>query len=190
MLSTYNFIPSNEKKLFKSRTSSFTRKKGDYLLFDGDVQNDLFLIKSGITCLFDDKGEKLTLIDFSYCNKFAVDIESFYNQTPSNYCIKCLDDCEIDCIRYDDLQSVFNESQAIERSFRLLEERVLISLLSKSIKQQTLNIEERFVWVMNKRPELFKLVQHKYIAAYISIDPTNFSKLYNKYCVNGGLIYQ
>jgi CRP-like cAMP-binding protein len=190
VFSLYNFIPPEDKQRFKGLTDHLSVEKGDYLLFEGDIQERLFLIKSGVACLVDDRGAKLRVIDFSYNNRFCADPASFSQQTPADYCIQCLSDCHIEAIRFEDLQQVFEESPATERAYRLLLEKLYAALLDKSLKMTSLSIEERFIWVMNKRPELFKLVQHKYIASYTNIDSTNFSKLFNQYCIKNGLIYE
>lgn len=190
LLSLYYFIPASDKKLFKSLTKTIAKKKEDYLLFDGDIQNELYLVKSGVAYLYDDRGAKLRVLDFSYNNRFCANFESFSDQSPSKLCIQCLTDSIIERISYDDLYTVFNESQAIERAYRMLLEKLLISMINKSIEFDSLSIEERFLLIMSKKPELFKLVPHKYIASYINIDSTNFSKLYNQYCVNNDLYYE
>lgn len=160
------------------------------MLFDGDTQRELFMVKSGIACLYDDSGAKRNLIDFAYQNRFCADFISFSSQSPSKYCIECLSDCEVAGISYPDLQRAFDQSPAIERAYRLLLERMLVAALKKNIIDRTYSMEERFTSIMNKKPELFQLVPHKYIASYANMDVTNFSKLYNQYCVNNGLQYE
>jgi signal-transduction protein with cAMP-binding, CBS, and nucleotidyltransferase domain len=190
LLSLYHFIPSWDKKLFNSMTSTIAAKKEDYLLFDGDIQNELYLIKAGVAYLYDDRGPKLRVLDFAYNNRFCANFESFSDQSPSKLCIQCLTDSIIERISYDDLYTVCNESQAIERAYRLFLEKLLISVINRTIEFDSLSIEERFLQIMSKKPELFKLVPHKYIASYINVDSTNFSKLYNQYCVNNDLYYE
>ena len=189
LLSLYHFIPADQKQFLKSKTELKEYKKGDFLLFEGDVQNKLYLVKQGILMLYYDTDKKIKVMDFAYLNRFCVDIDSFTNQTPSSYCIQCIDDCSIEIIDYPDLQNVFDQCPDIERAYRLLTEKILSLLVKRLLNQRISGIEQRFFQVMHKRPELFKLVPHKYIASYIDIDPTNFSKLFNQYCTNGKLYF-
>lgn len=190
LLSLYNFIPPNHKQFFVSKISSQVFKKGEFLLIDGEVQDKLYLVKKGITMMYYDTDEKPYIIDFAYFNKFTLDIHSFSEQTPSKFCIQCLQDCEVEWIEYNDLQETFDYSQDIERAYRLLTEKVLAAIVKKQLDHQILDINQRFIQVMQKRPELFKLIPHKYIASYIGINPTNFSKLYNQHCINNGLTFK
>jgi hypothetical protein len=42
-------------------------------------------------------------------------------------------------------------------------------------------IEERFASFLKRNPALINLVPHKYLASYLRIDPSNFSRLLNQY---------
>ncbi len=190
LLSLYEFIPPADKQLFKTLSNRSTCKKGDFLLLDGDIQEELYCIKSGIAFLYLELEHGLKVIDFAYHNRFCADVSSFSNQIPASYCIQCLEDCEIESIRFIDLQQIFNASPATERAYRIVLEKVLTALLNKCLLNETKSIKERFQWIMHQKPELFRLVPHKYIASYIHIDPTNFSKLYNQYCIKNGLHYE
>lgn len=190
ILSLYNKIPFDEKKQFKSSIRSFKKKKGEFLLFDGDVQNSLFMIKEGVTFLYDDIGRERRIIDFFYNNRFCADFISFTNQIASRYCIECLSDCLIESISYRSLHKAFDQSRAIEKAYRILLEKMLIASILQNANQRQLSIEERFKQIMHRKPELFKLIPHKYIASYVNIEVTNFSKLYNKHCVKNELIFE
>lgn len=189
ILSLYNKIPFDEKKQFESSVSSFKKRKGDFLLFDGDIQDNLFMIKDGVAVLYDDSGINRRIIDFFYNNRFCADFISFTNRTVSEYCIECLSDCTVEFISYENLYQKLDQAKAIERAYRILIEKMLTAALQKNKNQKALCMEERFKLIMHHKPELFKLVSHKYIASYINIDVTNFSKLYNKYCIRNGLLY-
>jgi CRP-like cAMP-binding protein len=184
ILSLYNTISNSDKKLFESKVTSQQYKKGDFLLLDGDIQNKLCLVRSGLLMMYFDNADKRKVMSFAYRNRFAVDINSFSNQTPSLYCIECMEDSKVECISYEDLMDLFNASNDIERAYRILTERILSSVLKRHLDLSCLSIEERFHEIVSKRPELFSLVQHKYIASYLNIDPTNFSKLYNSFTKN------
>lgn len=190
LLNLYSDISNQDSKLFESLVDTFLISKGDYLLFDGEIQDKLFLIKSGVTATYLDNDAKQKYIDFSYQNRFAVDIRSFIKQSQSEFCIRCLDDSEVQSISFNNLQTIFDKSPKIERAFRILTENLLIASIEKSIIMETKNINDRFKWVMNKKPELFKLLPNKLIASYINIDITNFSKLYKQYCLKENLIYR
>ncbi|MDZ7645793.1 MAG: hypothetical protein U5K54_00700 [Cytophagales bacterium] len=75
---------------------------------------------------------------------------------------------------------MFDQSQNIERLFRKMTEALLAGIINRHIELQSLSIEERYKTFCQRSPHLLQLVPHKFIASYLGIDPTNFSKLYNK----------
>ncbi|TXF74875.1 Crp/Fnr family transcriptional regulator [Chryseobacterium sp.] len=179
ILNLYSSISSSDRKSLESKVGSDTFKKGDLILIDGEIQDKLYLVRKGLLLTYFDNGEKRKVIDFAYKNRFAVDIDSFSNQDKSIYCIECMEDSLVEFIHYEDLMNLFDLSKDIERAYRILTEKILCSVLKRNLELSCLSIEERFFQTVCKRPELFNVVQHKYIASYLNINPTNFSKLYH-----------
>lgn len=138
--------------------------------------------------LYMDRDDKRQVIDFAYRNRFCVDLHSFTNQVESSFCIECMQDSQVESISYEDLNHVLDGYPSIQKAYRILLERVYTALLERKLDLGLLTIQERFNQVIASRPELFTLVPHKYIASYLNIDATNFSKLYNA-CA-GKLIFQ
>lgn len=81
---------------------------------------------------------------------------------------------------FEELEQLFDRSQAIERFFRLHTEEVLARVISRQFDLLTLSMEERYRAFCARSPHLLHSIPHKYIASYLSIDPTNFSKLFNQ----------
>lgn len=181
ILSLYNSISNPDKQLFESKVQSASYKKGHLLLMEGDIQDKLFLVRKGLLMTYLDKDDKRKVIDFAYKNRFAVDIHSFSNQAKSDFCIECMEDSTIEFIAHEDLMNIFDASGETERAYRVLTEKILSAVIRRHLELSCLSIGERFYRLVSKRSELFGLVQHKYIASFLNIDPTNFSKLYKDF---------
>ncbi len=85
----------------------------------------------------------------------------------------------MECLKYEDLQTIYDLSQQIERLFRKINERLLAGILNQYMELRAMTISERFRAFCNRSPHLLQQVPHKYIASYLDIDATNFSKLFN-----------
>lgn len=161
----------------KLKTRNFS--KGDFITVPGQVQKELFFVKSGVQMShFDAKG-KTHVIAFTYFPNLCAIPESFSFQAPSKYFLTCLTDSELEYITFDELQELFDRSKQLERLFRRMTEFVLVGIINRHIELHSLTIEERYKAFCGRSPHLLQLVPHKYIASYLSIDPTNFSKLFN-----------
>lgn len=161
----------------KLRTKTF--KKGDFITVPGQVQKELYFVKSGVQMSFFDTDNKTHVIAFTYSPNLCAIPESFSFQIPSKYFLTCLTDSELEYITFDELNKLFDKSQQLERLFRRMTEFVLAGMINRHIELHSLTIEERYKTFCQRSSHLLQLVPHKYIASYLGIDPTNFSKLFN-----------
>lgn len=172
-LSTENY------HLLKAKLKTKMFKKNEYITVEGQVQKELYFVKSGVQMSYFDADNKTHVIAFTYCPHLCAIPDSFSFQTPSKYYLTCLTDSEMEYITFDELQSLFEQSQQIERLFRKITEAVLAGMISRHIELHSLTIENRYKTFCQRSPHLLQLVPHKYIASYLGIDATNFSKLFN-----------
>ena len=162
----------------KLRTKQF--QKGDHVVKQGEIQRELYFVKSGVQVCHIETDEKSHVLAFTYHPNLVSLPESFSFQLPSKYFLTCITDTELDCLRFDDLQNIYKQSQDIERLFRKINEKLLSGFLNQHIELRTLTMAERFKIFCARSPHLLQQVPHKYIASYLDIDATNFSKLFNK----------
>ncbi len=177
------------KHFFKTDTVAFnlltdnlrnkTYNKGDFITVPGQVQKEMFFVKSGVQMSYFDADSKTHVIAFTYPPDLCTIPESFSLQTPSKYFLTCLTDSEMDYITFEDLQILFDRSHQVERLFRRMTEAVLAGMINRHIELQSMTIKDRYKTFCQRSPHLLQLVPHKYIASYLGIDPTNFSKLFN-----------
>ncbi|MDO7875277.1 Crp/Fnr family transcriptional regulator [Hymenobacter sp. ASUV-10] len=154
-------------------------RKGDFVLRAGQVQRELLFVFQGVQLTsFDHDGDE-HVITFSYPPSLAGIPDSFFYQTPAQDSIRALTDSTFGSISFHRLQELFDQSQPLERLFRKMVEAKLSGLIMRHKEFHALTIKERFRRFAQRSAHLFHLVPHKYIANYLRINPTNFSKLYN-----------
>lgn len=178
-LNHFHKISTSDYQLLIENFKTKTFGKNDFLCMPGQVQKVLYFVKSGVQMSYFDAANKSHVIAFTYAPNFCAIPDSFSFQKPSNYFLTCLTESELDYISFEDLQRVFDQSQTLERLFRKMTEYVLAGILNRHVELHSLTIEARYKAFCQRSPQLLQLVPHKYIASYLGIDPTNFSKLYN-----------
>ncbi len=150
-------------------------QKGEHLIVPGQVQKKLYFIKSGVQmCHYENH-----VIAFTYPPNLCALPESFTEQKPSKYYFTCLSHSEIEYLAFDDLMRLYEKHKNIETLFRKINEKLLSGLLNLHLEFRTMTIEERYLAFCKRSPHLLQQVPHKYIASYLGIDATNFSKLFN-----------
>ncbi len=175
----FHDISGADYDLLTDRLKTRRFKKGDFITVPGQVQKELYFVKSGVQMSYFDINDKTHVIAFTYYPNLCAIPESFSFQTPSKYFLTCLTDSELEYISFEALQKLFDQSQQLERFFRRMTEFVLAGMINRHIELHALTIKERYKAFCRRSPHLLQLVPHKYIASYLGIAPTNFSKLFN-----------
>lgn len=175
----FHDISTADYDLLTQNLKTKTFRKGDFITVPGQTQRELYFVKSGVQMSYFDSENKTHVIAFTYAPNLCAIPESFSFQIPSKYFLTCLTDSELEYITFDDLQKLFDQSQEIERLFRRITEAVLAGMINRHIELHSMTITERYKTFCQRSPHLLQIVPHKYIASYLDIDPTNFSKLFN-----------
>lgn len=175
----FHDIGRADYELLTKSLKTKTFKKGEFITVVGQTQRELYFVKSGVQMSFFDAENKTHVIAFTYPPNFCAIPESFSFQMPSKYFLTCLTDSELEYITFEELQNLFDQSQQIERLFRRMAEFVLAGMINRHIELHSMTIKERYKTFCQRSPHLLQLVPHKYIASYLGINPTNFSKLLN-----------
>ena len=174
----YN-IDKEDYELLSSEFIFKKYRKGTSIIIPGTIQRYFYFVTKGIQMSYLERDSKQHIINFTYAPYPCAIPESFMLQKPSAYYLKCLTDSEFNCISYHSLQKLFDQSQKIERLFRKMTELLLIGTINRHVELHSLTIEEQFKIFTKRSPHLLQQIPHKYIASYLGIDPTNFSKLIN-----------
>jgi CRP-like cAMP-binding protein len=175
----FSDINSKDYDLLTQNLKKRNFKKGEVIIAPGQVQKELYFVKSGVQMSFFDAETKPQVIAFTYSPDICAIPDSFNLQTPSKYFLTALTNSELEYLTYEELKEILDKSHALERLFRRMTEAVLAGVLYRHMELHTLSMEERFINFCRRSPHLLQLVPHKYLASYLGIDPTNFSKLYN-----------
>jgi CRP-like cAMP-binding protein len=143
----------------------------------GDTERYLYFVLDGVQracCTHNDK--EVTLV-FSYAGSFSGVIDSYFLQQPSAFDLEALTTSRCLRIHYNDMAALMERYRSIEGWVRLALTRVLADTLQRHIEILSYTAEEKFTSLLRRSPHVLNLVPHKYLASYIGVDPTNFSKL-------------
>ncbi len=145
----------------------------------GETQKDMYFILEGVQKSYQIANSKEHIIEFTYYPSFSGIPDSFLTQTPSKYYLETITKTRLLKLSFEKHQELMKEFREIETLFRKLTEWILFSIIDRHYEQISLDMKSRFISNLKKRPELLNLVSQKDLASYLSIDPTNLSKLIN-----------
>jgi CRP-like cAMP-binding protein len=160
---------ANWKEVTYGRKQLLTRQ--------GETEKYLYLVLDGVQrayCLHDNK--EATLV-FSYPISFSGIIDSFFLQQPSRFYLETITGSVLLRIHYNDMANLMAEYRQIETWVRLALTKTLADTLQRQIELLAYSAEGKFTTMLQRSPHILNLIPHKYLASYIGVDPTNFSKL-------------
>jgi len=158
-----------------------TAKRKEILTAVGHVEKYLYFVTEGVQRVyyFDNQGREATLV-FTYAPSYGGVIDSMLLQQPARYFYETLTSSVFLRAAYSDLQELMATRPAIEIMIRQGLSHTLAGVLERLVELQCYSSEEKFRQLLRRSPHILQLVPHKYLANYLGMEVTNFSKLMNK----------
>ena len=181
LVNAIHILDEKDWTAFERIWKSYTAKRKEQLTTAGDREKYLYFIVDGVQRVYyyDDQDREATLV-FSYAPSFGGVIDSFLLQQPSKYFFETLTQSEFLRAPYDNLHELMVLSPAIELMIRKGLTFAFSGLLERLAELQCYSSEEKFRKLLQRSPHILGLVPHKYLANYLGIDASNFSKLVNR----------
>lgn len=153
-------------------------KRKTILTTAGETERYLYFVTEGVQRAFyiDDHHPEATVV-FSYAPSFSGIVDSFLTQQPSRYFLETLTTSKMLRTSYQQVQQLMDKHHNIERWVRLSVSWVMMGLLERQIELLSYSAEEKFRILLKRSPHVLQLIPHKYLASYMGIDPSTFSKL-------------
>lgn len=162
-------------------THYFTAKhfsKNDYFLKEGKVCTTSNFIEEGFVRAYvvDIEGQEVTT-EFYSTNIFANDFLSFFKRIPSKENFQALTDCHTWEIHYDDLQICFHTIPEFREFGRMLLINNYSRLKERMLDMIKLTAEQRYLNLIQAKPEIFQNAPLKMVASYLGITDTSLSRI-------------
>lgn len=155
----------------------FEARRKTILTAEGDTEKYVYFVLEGVQRAYavSDEGRESTLV-FTYPYSFSGVADSFLLQQPSRYFFETLTPSVFLRASFRQLDDVMLRHHAVERMIRLATSHTLAGVLVRQIELQSFSAEQRFRALLKRSPHILHLVPHKYLASYLGMDATNFSK--------------
>lgn len=180
LLDADRLLSAVEQQELRAIWHPFSAPRKSVLTSQGDIEQYLYFVCDGLqrVCHFDAEGREATVV-FTFAPSFGGVLDSFLLQQPSQYAYETLSPSSFIRTRHADLEALMLRCPGIMRVMHLGTARALSGVVERLVELQSLSSEEKFRRLLKRSPHVLQLVPHKYLANYIGIDPTNFSKLMN-----------
>lgn len=161
--------------------SRITARRKEIVTPAGQVERYLYFVEDGVQRVYytDDQLREATLV-FTYAPSFGGVLDSLLMQSPSRYYYETLTPSVFLRASFVDLKRLMDERPAISAMVRQSLNVTLSGVLERLVELQCYSSEDKFRRLLQRSPHILQLVPHKYLANYLGIDATNFSKLMNR----------
>lgn len=151
--------------------------KGKLLVKAGDVCRYCYFVLEGCLRQYKLADDTEVTIQFYTEREAAVDFNSYVNQVKSESYLVCLEDTiviEGNLEQETDMYERFPKLQQITRAMMEQDFGKMQEQFSRFIAS---NAEERYVYLLNNRPDLLQRVPLQYLASYIGVTPESLSRI-------------
>ena len=175
-ISKYISLTEEEKKAILSLDLFRSVKKGTVLLNEGQKSKDSYFVLKGCirTYYVLDGEEKTTAF---YTEMEALTPPCVISKTPSEYYISCIEDTILTVSNSDMEVEVNSKFPNFEIMCRILSEELLAKQRIDFDEFKTSSPEQRYLNLLQKRPDLIQRVPQHQLASYLGIKPQSLSRL-------------
>lgn len=176
----YEPIDEFNWSIFASKIVERSFKRGDIILKEGETEQYISYILSGMACYNILRAPNNITFAFLFPESWISAYDSFITKQPSSFEIKALSDIRMLSIRFEDLEAIYKESSIGERVGRKIIEGLYVAKINREINLLKHTAEENYRHLLNSWPELVQQIPIKYIASYIGIAPQSLSRIRRK----------
>lgn len=175
-ISKYITLSEQEKEAMASLDIFRTVKKGSILLHEGKKSNEGYFVLQGClrTFYMIDGEEKTTNF---YTEMEGITPTCVIDKQASKYSIACVEDSLITVSTPGLEEEMFEKFPKFETMCRILSEKLLSKNQSHFDEFKTSSPEERYLKLVENRPDLIQRVPQHQIASYLGIKPQSLSRL-------------
>ncbi len=170
----YGEIQDRDLDELKACARKKTVSKGSFLLREGEICRNFYLVISGSFRLYYLKDGLDTSVWFSLKNNSSIELYSYISESPSDYFIECIEDADVIIISKTDIDSLCRKSSTIDTLFKCFWQDVVQNLVNRLTSLQKYSAEERYLKLIENTDYLNQIPQ-KYIASYIGVTTTSLS---------------
>lgn len=152
-------------------------EKGTLLLREGQIAIDsYFNLKGCVRHYYIINGEEKTTAFYTEGESIA-SLSSYIHKTPANHYLECVEDCTLAVLNYDKERELYVRVKGFESLCRASveedfgkQQQLLGGYITKSP-------EERYLDLLENRPELLHRVPQYHLASYIGVKPESLSRI-------------
>lgn len=179
-LKKYGNLTTETETELTEKIKILTKKKGDFLLKQGQIVSNLFVIETGLVRSFYNVNGKEVNVWFGFENVILGSVMPLFFNHPSIENIQFLEKTTLHYISSIELEKLYKSSWEMNTIGRKVAEEYCKILEERSFLLQTHTAEQRYDWLVKNHPEALQRISLGYIASYLGISQETLSRIRKK----------
>lgn len=148
------------------------------LLRPGEICRNIYFISSGLVRIYtiDGAGKEKTII-FMGPGELAVDVSSFYEQTPATEYLQTLQPTTIQSLSWHQLNSFYADFKEGNYIGRIITQKYLVISVERHTELLSSSIPERYQSLLAKHPFIEQQTTQSQIASYLGISRETLNRI-------------
>lgn len=173
----YSTMTHEELDVMESILVPMKFQKGDLILKEGDVCENIYWVAKGLVRQFYYKNEKELTEYMATENTIVMSIESLFREAPSHQQIQALEPTILFALPKSSLEREAVRNVNIQMLYRkILEESLIISQVHADMLRFE-SAQERYAKLVKRSPQLVLRAPLVYIASYLQMTPETLSRV-------------
>lgn len=171
-------LSDTELQLLDGLSIMKSLRKGEFLIQEGKVCDEIGFIKSGILRSFyiNSEGDEITNC-ITFENEFMSAFSSFITQQPTDENIQALSDTELLSLNRNELDFLYANSPAWQKVGRILTELQYVELEKRMVSFQKQTAKQRYEILLKNHSNYIRYIPLQYLASFLGITPRHLSRL-------------
>ncbi len=173
-------LTADETKMLTESMVVKNFKKNDYLVKEGQFTNDTYFILDGCVRQFKTVDGNDITTNFYTEEQWIISLENFEGKIASKYNLVCVENTTLVVGDEQKAQELFKQFPRFETTSRQIMETVFMEQQNLMTSYITDKPEQRYLNLLETRPEIFQRVPQYDIATYIGVKPESLSRIRKK----------
>jgi len=152
-------------------------KKGDALISAGQLVEHFYYVAQGCIYYYKIEEGETQVLEFYTDDVFFTDVPAYVKGTPSKHYLEATEHTIVYAVKKTDAERSFDKSHQLERFGRLSMQEAFMKIFTRVERLNSRSNEERYLRLLEKRPDLLQRVPQYLIASYLGVTPVGLSKI-------------
>ena len=171
-------LNTQQIELIKSKLHEISIKKGEYFSEAGKIARQVGFLSEGVlrVCYYGNKGDEFTRC-FVPEKRFAVDLNSFYNEIPCSEYVEAVTDCRMFVMNKAAFTELCNTIADWNPMFARMTSSALMRKVYESSRMLSEDATTRYLTFLEIYPGLSNRIPLSALASYLGITQSSLSRI-------------